>query len=401
MCAQKTSHDSRFFLYRSQLYPVAQGPLYPDLNALDAVVNQLCSLPGLVGIHEIRNLYQSLKPVSHKTGFVLQVGDCAELFTTKPDYIAKTCTLFETILQRFCQMTQKTVTIIGRIAGQYAKSRTASFENFQGQEIPSFYGDIVNNVSILDRTPNPSRIQEAYNRSQLILSQIQNHLHKIQFGKNLFTGHEAYLLPYEESLIRQNGHQEYGSSAHFLWIGDRTRKLHHAHLAFAARIMNPIGLKVGPSIACDELKAIVRLLNPNRIPERLSLMIRLGASEINQKLPDMIHALREEPIIWICDPMHGNTEKLANGIKTRRLSKIFYELDQFLTILKEHDQYPGGLHLEASGYGHLTECVDDCSGTSDYSFPNFESACDPRLNFHQVMRVIDFWINQYHNYFSS
>jgi 3-deoxy-7-phosphoheptulonate synthase len=384
----------RHFLYRSGLYPLAQGPIYVNPAALDAVVDHLAQQPGLVSMRAIQVLQESLASIHQQTaGFLLQVGDCAERFSMPDRYLDHTGHLFESLTRRLKSCTHMPVVLIGRIAGQYAKSRTAPFETMNGEQVPSFYGDIVNGMAKSERDPDPNRIQQAYECASAVLSDLPKHLGSMHWEQEIFSGHEAYLLPYEEALIRHTKTESYGSSAHFLWIGDRTRRAHHAHVVLAKELANPIGLKVGPTASPEELLEIVQFLNPRRIPGRLTLIIRLGASGFLDRFFPILQSLKNEPILWICDPMHGNTEVLPNRKKTRRLSKIYHEIEQFQAILRQEHQYPAGLHLEASGYAHLTECLDDTHlhGVEEESLPFYESACDPRLNLDQAIRVVDWW----------
>ncbi len=362
--------------------PVAQGPVYSSTLQLNEVIKKLEYKKNLVSIDHVRTLFKNLQ----KNQFIIHAGDCAEIFSSPPRHTQVMCELFE----KFFEIFNQKCTIIGRIAGQYAKPRSTPTEIINGQTVTSFFGDIINGQNIHDRTPDPYRMLKGYEHSEKVLKDIPFHLKKLKLGDSFFTGHEAYLLPFEKAMTRHKDGHHFVTSSHFLWVGERTRQIHLGHVKFAASIANPIGVKIGPNADIEEIKSLIRLLNPYHIKGRLSLIIRLGQSMIKEQLPKLVKALKNEYVLWICDPMHGNTEKLPNGMKTRYFSKIMEETNAFFDILKAFDLAPNGIHCEASGYDHITECLDETKGIVPDHMDHFQSACDPRLNALQMIELVEF-----------
>lgn len=424
--------------------PILQQPQYPDQNVLKSVESQLKSAPPLVFAEETRSLFKQLEDVCEGRAFLLQGGDCAESFS---DFNAANIRdTFKTILQMAVVLTyggKCPVVKIARMAGQYAKPRSADLETIDGVSLPSYRGDIVNNFEFTEeaRIPDPQRLMTAYHHSaatlnllrafaqggladlhqvnrwnmgfvaanpqkakyQQLADKIQDALEFMEVcGINstiapslketdLYTSHEALLLGYEEALTRRDhlSGDWYDCSAHFVWIGERTRQLDHAHIEFFKGIKNPIGVKVGPGIDPDELIRLIDALNPDNIPGRLTLITRMGADVLPEKLPALVRKVQQEgrKVIWSSDPMHGNTEKASSGYKTRSFDNIMREISQFFAVHKAEGSYAGGVHLEMTGQ-HVTECTGGAYGLSDDDLAQrYKTQCDPRLNADQVLEL--------------
>ena len=425
-------------------FPIKQQPDYPDPARLEAVEKQLCALPPLVFAQEIRNLKQSLAKVSKGEGFLLQGGDCAESFS---EFSAnKIRDTFKVLLQMAVVLTfagRQPVTKIARMAGQFAKPRSADYEDVDGVSLLSYRGDIINSASARAeaRIADPGRMLSAYHQSASTLNLLrafaqggfadlhQVHRWNMSFveaspskqrylklseriedalafmevcGVNsqtaptiretqLFTSHEALLLNYEEALSRIDSFtgKSYNCSAHFVWIGERTRQLDHAHVEFFKRIENPIGVKIGASTTPDELLRLIDALNPHNETGRLTLITRMGADKLADKLPPLIRAVQQEgrELVWSSDPMHGNTVKTSNGYKTRQFDDILRELNQFFAVHQAEGSYPGGIHLEMTGE-HVTECTGGAYQITDSDLATrYLTSCDPRLNADQVLEL--------------
>jgi len=424
--------------------PILQQPQYPDQDILKSVEGQLKSAPPLVFAEETRSLFKQLEDVCEGRAFLLQGGDCAESFS---DFNAANIRdTFKTILQMAVVLTYSgkcPVVKIARMAGQYAKPRSADLETIDGVSLPSYRGDIVNNFEFTEeaRIPDPQRLMTAYHHSaatlnllrafaqggladlhqvnrwnmgfvaanpqkakyQQLADKIQDALEFMEVcGINstiapslketdLYTSHEALLLGYEEALTRRDhlSGDWYDCSAHFVWIGERTRQLDHAHIEFFKGIKNPIGVKVGPGMDPDELIRLIDALNPDNIPGRLTLITRMGADVLPEKLPALVRKVQQEgrKVIWSSDPMHGNTEKASSGYKTRSFDNIMREISQFFAVHKAEGSYAGGVHLEMTGQ-HVTECTGGAYGLSDDDLAQrYKTQCDPRLNADQVLEL--------------
>ncbi|KAF4981228.1 hypothetical protein FZEAL_2916 [Fusarium zealandicum] len=442
--------------------PVKQAPSYPDAAPLASAVEELTNLPPLVHPNEINALKAHLRDVAQGNAFLLQGGDCAELF----DYCRQGP--IESKIKLLLQMsvvliwgTNKRVVRIGRMAGQYAKPRSSPTEIVDGNEVPSFKGDIINGFRLEDRTIDPGRLVKAYHYSaatlnyiraslasgiadlhrpldwglghvrdpdlkskySTIASSIQQTLRFLQVinarpgeldSVELFTSHEGLLLEYEEALTRllekpapdARNHsptppaadhtgaprkEYYDTSAHFIWIGDRTRQIDHAHVEFFRGIANPIGIKVGPTTPASDLLSLLRTLNPDREPGKITLITRYGAARVGDLLPTHIRAVEDSEyrrtVVWQCDPMHGNTLSTPAGIKTRRFGDIYRELQETLRIHKQEGSYLGGMHLELTGDA-VTECLGGSEGLDEDDLStNYTSFCDPRLNEKQALEL--------------
>ncbi len=420
---------------------IKQQPLYPDQKSLKQTEAKLKNMPSLVFFDEIDNLKMELKNVCERKSFLLQGGDCAESFLEFNE---------ENLQEYFKVMLQMTMTLmyvsgksvvkVGRIAGQFAKPRSSDTEIINGQTYPSYRGDMVNSI-LLDkkaRIPNPENMIKVYKQSGVTLNylralasggfasidNIYSWLHNfagndrklaktiseikksVDFfnacGFNLssqedykkatfFSSHEALLLNYEESLIRKNpkNNKFYNCSAHMLWIGERTRNLTEAHIEFFRGIYNPIATKVGPTMEPEELIKLIKILNPDNEKGRLTLIVRMGAKIIKNKLPRLITAVQEKNlnVIWSCDPMHGNTETSSNNYKTRRFDNIIKEVECFFNIHKKQDSYAGGIHIEMTGQ-NVTECLGGKQKINEEDLKNrYKTHCDPRLNSSQSIEL--------------
>jgi 3-deoxy-7-phosphoheptulonate synthase len=425
-------------------FPIVQQPEYPDQAQLKQVEKQLNSAPPLVFAEETRSLYKSLADVCEGKAFLLQGGDCAESFS---DFSAANIRdTFKTLLQMAVVLTyggKCPVVKIARMAGQYAKPRSSDYETIEGVSLPSYRGDIVNSFEFTEsaRIPDPNRLMTAYHHSAATLNLLRAFaqggladLHQVnrwnmsfvaanplkekfqqladriqdalQFMEvcgidssvapslketSLYTSHEALLLGYEEALTRRDHltGDWYDCSSHFVWIGERTRQLDHAHIEFFRGIKNPIGVKVGPGMKPDELIELIDALNPENIPGRLTLITRMGADILPENLPALVRRVQEEgrKVIWSSDPMHGNTEKATTGYKTRSFNNILREISQFFAVHKSEGSYPGGVHLEMTGQ-HVTECTGGAYGLSDEDLAQrYRTQCDPRLNADQVLEL--------------
>jgi 3-deoxy-7-phosphoheptulonate synthase len=417
----------------------AQQPDWPDPAHLDRVLAELAELPPLVFAGECEQLRTRMAAVSAGEAFVLHGGDCAETFggATAEAVRAK----LQTILQMAVVLTYGAsvpIVKIGRLAGQYAKPRSRATEVRAGVELPAYRGDAVNGFEFTAaaRTPDPGRLLRAYHSAAVTLNlcrafttggyadlhQVhawnQDFVRRSPSGQRyeglagdidralsfmracgadpdelrtveFYSSHEALLLPYEQALTRLDpaSGRAYDLSAHFLWIGERTRAIDGAHVEFAAGIGNPIGVKIGPGATPDGLRALIRRLSPDAEPGRLTLITRLGASHIRTLLPPLIKAVMEEdiPVAWVCDPMHGNTFEAPSGHKTRRLADILDEVQGFFEVHRTLGTHPGGIHIEFTG-DNVTECV---GGSHEIIAADlhqrYETYCDPRLNRSQAL----------------
>jgi 3-deoxy-7-phosphoheptulonate synthase len=422
--------------------PVRQQPDWEDRQHVDEVVRALASKPPLVFAGEARRLTEALAEAAAGRAFLLQAGDCAESFREfSADRVRDQ---LKVTLQMAAVLTYGSgvhAVKVGRIAGQFAKPRSAPVEVIDGQEFPSFRGDIVNDdaPTVAARRPDPSRMLQAYHQSVETLNLLRAlttggfaslsnvHLWNQEFvaasregrryeavateidncmrfmracGFDLdaspvarqvdyWTSHEALLLPYEEALTRRDSltGDWYACSAHMLWIGERTRELDGAHVEFLSGVQNPLGCKLGPAATADEVLALCERLNPDRLPGRLTLVARMGANKVTEALPGLLAATRDagHPVVWACDPMHANTSVTASGRKTRRFDDILAEIEAFFGACASEGTWPGGLHLELTG-DDVTECLGGAEEILEEDLDtNYATACDPRLNGRQSL----------------
>lgn len=423
--------------------PIEQTPVYRDAGVLADVENQLAGFPPLVFAGEARNLKRQLAEVAAGRAFLLQGGDCAESFNEhSADNIRD---FFRVFLQMSVVMTfaaGSPVVKLGRIAGQFAKPRSAPFEKKDGLELPSYRGDIINDIDFtaVGREPDPQRQLLAYRQSAATLNLIRAfaaggfanlenaHRWMLGFVKNspqseryqkladqitetlgfmraigldpehhpelrqteFYTSHEALLLCYEQALTRidSTSGDYYATSGHMLWIGDRTRQQNGAHVEFMRGIKNPIGLKCGPSLTPDGLLRLIEVLDPDNDPGHLTLICRFGADKIGESLPALVRAVAREgrQIVWSCDPMHGNTVSAA-GYKTRPFDRIMSEIRNFFAVHQAEGTYAGGIHLEMTGKD-VTECTGGARAISEDDLrARYHTYCDPRLNAEQAIEV--------------
>jgi 3-deoxy-7-phosphoheptulonate synthase len=424
--------------------PVAQMPVYPDPQALAEVEKRLAGYPPLVFAGEARNLTKQLARVAKGEAFLLQGGDCAESFAEHgADNIRD---FFRVFLQMAVAMTYAgalPVVKVGRIAGQFAKPRSAPTETIDGVTLDSYRGDIVNDIDFTasSRTPDPQRQAMAYRQSAATLNLLRafanggyanlDNAHKWMLGfvkespatdryrklterisealdfmracgidpenhpemrsTDIWTSHEALLLGYEQALTRVDSTTGdwYATSGHMIWIGDRTRQPDHAHVEYFRGIRNPVGLKCGPSLDADGLLKLIDILNPDNRPGRMTLICRFGADKVEKHLPGLIRAVEKEgrTVVWSCDPMHGNTIKAANGYKTRPFDLVMGEIEKFFAIHQAEGTHAGGVHLEMTGKD-VTECTGGRAAVTEMDLADrYHTYCDPRLNAEQSLEV--------------
>jgi len=422
---------------------VLQQPNWPDKDRLEEVLATISTLPPLVFAGEIRDLKEQLAQASRGEAFLLQGGDCSEEFArcTAPN-IRET---LKVLLQMAVTLTYaggKPVVKVGRIAGQYAKPRSADTEMVNGVELPSYRGDMANSIepTLEARTPDPARLLQGYNMSAATLNLLRaftkggfGALRRVQawnqefvkqspMGRSyerlakqisqalafmetigidtdtpqlkqaqFYTSHEALFLGYEEALTREDSTRGgwYDCSGHMLWIGDRTRQIDGAHIEFLRGVLNPIGMKVGPKHEIDDILAIIERLNPGNEPGRMTLIARFGARDIEKYLPPLIRAVKQEGlnVLWSCDPMHANIRKASSGHKTRSFDDILSELRCFFELHWSEGTIPGGVHFELTG-DNVTECTGGARQLADAQLgDNYLTTCDPRLNAEQSLEM--------------
>jgi 3-deoxy-7-phosphoheptulonate synthase len=425
-----------------QSRPAAQQASYPDKAALDRAVADLSRLPPIVTSWEVDALKDLIARAQRGDAFVLQGGDCAETFDecTSENIVAKLKILLQMSLVMLYGL-KKPVVRVGRMAGQYAKPRSADTETREGKSLPSFRGDLVNRSPFTaeDRIPDPQMILRGYERAALTLNfvrslidggfadlhhpeywdlgwvghsqmadeyhgivrSISNSLdfletisgakvHKTQRA-DIYAAHEGLHLLYEQSQTRFLDRRErwYNLTTHFPWIGMRTADVDGAHIEYFRGIANPMGVKIGPGMTAEWLQELIAILNPNNEPGRLTLIHRFGARQIEDSLPDLITAVKAtgSPVLWVCDPMHGNTESTSDGVKTRRFDNIVSELESAFKVHEAMGSYLGGVHLELTGE-NVTECTGGARGLTDGDLARaYKSTVDPRLNYEQAMEV--------------
>ena len=423
--------------------PRIQMPEYIDQDKLKSVESKLAKYPPLVFAGEARNLKAELAKASRGEAFLLQGGDCAESFDQfTADGIRDT---FKVMLQMAIVLTfgaKVPVVKLGRMAGQFAKPRSAPTEIQNGVELPSYRGDIINELefSVEARVPDPYKMLRAYTQEAATLNLLRafssggyadmHQVHSWTLGftesdkasqyrematrisdaldfmnasglasadnhemrtVDFYVSHEALLLEYEEALTRLDSTSGawLAGSGHMIWIGDRTRQPDGAHVEFCSGVQNPIGLKCGPSLTQEDLKVLLHKLNPENEAGRLTLIARFGAGKVGDHLPGLIKTVQEEGanVVWCCDAMHGNTKKSSSGFKTRPFDNVLREVQDFFTVLKAEDSVPGGVHFEMTGQD-VTECTGGIGAVSDEDLSKrYHTACDPRLNASQSLEL--------------
>jgi 3-deoxy-7-phosphoheptulonate synthase len=423
-----------------------QMPEYPDVDYLNHVEAQIAAFPPLVFVGEAQQLKSALGRVASGQAFLLQGGDCAESFAEfSANNIRDT---FRVLLQMALVLTfggGLPIVKVGRLAGQFAKPRSSPVEKQGEIELPSYRGDIVNSIEFEPekRKPDPARLLKAYNQSASTLNLLRafaqggfanlEEIHRWTLGfvsnspqgdryeklsqrldetlrfmkacgltsntirqlreTDFYTSHEALLLGYEQAMTRQDTITDdkgwYSTSAHMIWIGDRTRQLDGAHVEYMSGIKNPIGLKCGPSLEAGELVKLISKLNPMNEPGKLTLICRMGADNVAAKLPSLIREVAKEGknVVWSCDPMHGNTITSSNGYKTRPFDNILSEVKQFFEIHSAEGTYAGGVHFEMTGQD-VTECLGGAQAINEVSLGDrYHTHCDPRLNASQALEL--------------
>ena len=427
-------------------YPVVQMPKYINQKSLSSVEAKLSLKPPLVFAGEVQALKRSLHLVEKGEAFILQGGDCAESFTQfSANGIRDT---FKVLLQMAVILTfgsSMPIIKIGRIAGQFAKPRSSDIEVLNGIELPSYRGDMINDMEFnkASREPDPHRLIEGYEQSAATLNLIRAFaqggmadlakVHEWTLGfladtpestkyqevadriseslnfmkacgltsdtasqlreTEFYTSHEALLLNYEEALTREDTITSekgwYSTSAHLLWVGDRTRQHDHGHIEFLSGIQNPVGIKCGPSLEPDDLIRLIEKINPENDTGKVVLICRMGSEKVFDHLPKLIKKIQSEgkKVIWCCDPMHGNTIKSSNGYKTRKVSQILSEVDNFFNAHKTEGSYPGGVHFEMTG-SNVTECLGGANEVKESDLGSrYHTHCDPRLNGSQSLEL--------------
>ncbi|OYX75965.1 MAG: 3-deoxy-7-phosphoheptulonate synthase class II [Rhizobiales bacterium 32-66-11] len=427
-----------------RFYPVVQMPNYTDAEALKEVERKLASYPPLVFAGEARRLKAELAKVAKGEAFLLQGGDCAESFD---EHSADNIRDFFRVFLQMAVVTAFSggvpVVKVGRIAGQFAKPRSSDIETVNGVDLPSYRGDIVNDIAFTPeaRQPDPRRQIEAYRQSAATLNLLRafatggyanlSNAHQWMLGfvkdspqshryqelanritealdfmracgidpqshpemrtTDIFTSHEALLLGYEQALTRVDSTSGdwYATSGHLLWIGDRTRQPDHAHVEYFRGIRNPIGIKCGPSLSADGLLRLLDILQPDNEAGRITLICRFGADKVGEHLPGLIRAVEKEgrTVVWSCDPMHGNTIKAGSGYKTRPFDRILSEIKTFFDVHAAEGTFAGGVHLEMTGK-NVTECTGGARAISDEDLRDrYHTYCDPRLNAEQSIEL--------------
>lgn len=424
--------------------PIVQQPAYTDPAQVKAVEQELANFPPLVFAGEIRSLHNQLAKVANGQAFLLQGGDCAETFAEfNANKIRDT---FKVLLQMAIVMTfagRSPVVKVGRMAGQFAKPRSSDLETKDGVSLPSYRGDIINDIAFdeASRAPDPQRLLRAYHQSAATLNLLRafaqggfadlHQVHRWNLGfveksplgekyqhlseqidqtlafmeacgmsasntpqikeTAVYTSHEALLLGYEQALTRQDSLTQdwYDCSAHMLWIGDRTRQPDHAHVEFLRGVKNPVGIKIGPTTQKDDLLALLDTLNPANLPGRITLIARMGANKIGEHLPPLVRAIQAEgrQVVWSSDPMHGNTITASSGYKTRSVDAILAEMKGFFEVHRAEGTHAGGVHLEMTGH-NVTECIGGAFQITEEGLADqYDTFCDPRLNGEQALEL--------------
>lgn len=424
--------------------PIKQQPAYPDSAAVTKVERELAGLPPLVSFDEIRSLKRELAQAAMGKAFLLQGGDCAESFAEFNETNLQN--FFKVLIQMTIALMYgagSPVVKVGRIAGQFAKPRSEAMEKMNGIELPSYRGDMVNGMEFDEsaRVPDPARLVSAYYQSAATLNFLRSlarsgyaalprvakwnmdfvagspqgrHFNQIVERINdclafmnatgldldaaeevsearFYTSHESLLLNYDACLTRRDNStgEHFIGSAHMVWIGDRTRNPNEAHVEFLRGVANPIGCKVGPSMAKDDLIRLCDILNPKNEPGRLTFISRMGAEKVEQYLPPLVKLLKDEGrhVVWSCDPMHGNTIKSPNGFKTRKFTDILTEVRKFFAIHAAEGTHGSGVHFEMTGQD-VTECLGGAQAISELDLSDrYHTHCDPRLNASQSLEL--------------
>jgi 3-deoxy-7-phosphoheptulonate synthase len=370
--------------------PTLQQPPWPDPEQLDAAVASLRAAPALTTAAEIRGLSDALSEVALGRALVLQAGDCAESFLgSSGGRLDALVELLQQMAGVLAESSSTTVVQLARIAGQFAKPRTSMTEMVDAIVMPSFQGHIVNDEPPIPylRRPDPGRMLLAYHVSALALRGLRERARARQ--TTVWTAHESLLMPYEEgsSRLDEETGRWFDCSAHFLWVGERTRQPGGGQVRFLSGIANPVGCKLGPGATPEDVLRLCEVLDPERTPGRLTLIARMGAEQLARRLPPIVEQVRRAgfPVIWVCDPMHANMDRAASGIRTRRLTAILREVETFHQVHRAEATWAGGLHLEVTPED-VTECVGG-DVSEDQVHERFWTLMDPRLNAGQALSV--------------
>ena len=379
---------------RRQL-PALHQPDWAGHPSLPHVRAQLNQAPPLVQVPEIQAARRALARVARGDALLLQIGDCAESFyECTPACVRLKIEVLHGLASRLAAAAGADVVRFGRLGGQFAKPRSKPTERRGEHEIPAFWGHMVNSEipTAAARRADPRRMLRAYHASARVLDDLRGHTDRTALGP--WASHEALVLDYEEPLIRtdQRTGDAYLASTHLPWIGERTRQLDHAHVPLLARVCNPVACKIGPSATPAAVTGLCRLLDPERTPGRLTLIVRMGRDAIGTALPPIVGAVRDagHPVVWLTDPMHGNTFTTSDGRKTRHLAHITEEAATFRAILDGHGAHAAGLHLEVASTD-VTECIGGPVGGEEALKPRYQTLCDPRLAPAQAAELVDSW----------
>lgn len=370
--------------------PVEQQPRYSDPQQRRRVVQRLRVLAPLVRARQCDELRSRLADVAGGRAFLLQGGDCAETFAgVRADNIGNKVRVLSSMATVMADAAGVPVVAVGRIAGQYAKPRSRRTETRDGVELPSYRGDAVNGFEFTARARqhDPERLERMYRAAAATLELVTG----TGRHRRVWASHEALLLDYEHSLTRVDERSQlpYDLSGHLVWLGERTRRLDGAHVAFLRSVHNPLGVKLGPSATAQQAVALAEALDPRRTPGRLTVITRMGAGRVRRLLPPIIKAVEAtgRSVVWCCDPMHGNTFETANGYKTRSFHDICAEVNGFFDVHEELGTRPGGVHVELTG-DDVTECLGGTDALAESDLGNrYETVCDPRLNRNQSMEL--------------
>lgn len=441
MCCSLTGMPTNMSREEMRSLPMLQQPTYPDLNAVDRVVDQIETLPPLVFAGEADDLREKLADVARGRAFLLQGGDCAESFeTVTADNIKGKLMVQLSMAVVLTYAAQVPVVKVGRIAGQYAKPRSKDTETRGDVTLPSYRGDAINGFAFdaEARVHDPSRLVRIYNASAATLnlvrafvkggfadlrgvhtwnrdfvgnSQVEQEYEELaaEIDRALafmvacgvddralseidfYASHEALLLEYERALTRVDSRSQklYGTSGHMLWIGERTRQLDGAHVELLSRVQNPLGIKLGPTTTPEQAIALADKLDPDHVPGRITFITRMGAGKVRDVLPDVVSGVEAtgRKVAWVCDPMHGNTFEAVNGYKTRAFVDVVEEVNGFFDVHDQLGTWPGGIHVELTG-DDVTECVGGATQLSESDLATrYETVCDPRLNRNQSLEL--------------
>ena len=419
---------------------LTQQPQWPNIRQFKNIISTIQNYPNLVSVTEVLMLKNQLANAAQGEGFILQGGDCAETFSEfSKDMIKNKLKVLLQMSAIIQYITKTNVTKIGRIAGQFFKPRSLDFEVRDNVRLPVYRGDAINSITFSksERAPNPKRLLQVYHQSSAIMNLIRNltmdgftnfsninswdlslqakskYVQKYNiiakqinemitfanastdfFSSNIhhntvYTSHEALILDYERAFTKVYTNKNYICSAHMLWIGDRTRFLDSAHIHFVSQIENPVGIKIGPTIHVNDIVRLCKKINPENEYGKISLIIRLGINYIQEIFPKLIETVAKYQlnVLWLCDPMHGNTIQTKAGLKTRNFDTIKQEIEYFFTIHHHYNTIPAGLHFELTG-DNVTECIGGINNVQDVNLKeHYQTACDPRLNNEQSLEM--------------